>query len=322
MAQPDPPFVEKLRIAVTDRCNHRCRYCMPEHGVPLVTHREVLRYEEIERIVSAMVRTASLRTVRLTGGEPLLRPGLDRLVDMLVRTGVDEVALTTNGSRLARHARALARAGLARVNLSLDTLDPERYRKVTVRGRLADALEGLDAAIEHGLAPVKLNCVVLRGVNLDELPRLVRFAHRKGVRLRLLEAMRIGQMCGPYGLRFVPLAEIIERLGRDFETELGPHPPGATSRPLRLRSADLQTEIGIIASESAPFCTGCARLRLTATGRLLACLLSDAGVDLRSWVRSSQPGLDAFRQLVQDTLGLKPRCRGPERSEFMSRIGG
>jgi cyclic pyranopterin phosphate synthase len=315
--------VDKLRVSVTDRCNLRCTYCLPPWGVPLVSHDEVLRYEEIAEIVRTFVRTAGLGVVRLTGGEPLLRGGLSELVRQLAATGV-EVALTTNGHLLPAYAAELREAGLSRVNISLDTLRAEAYATLTGGGEVEAALAGIEAAGIAGLHPIKVNTVVLRGVNEDELPALVRFARARGLSLRFLEAMRIGELRKGHAERFVSLGEMLRHLGEEFEVDLGPHPEGATARPARLkdRGTGEETTVGFIPSESAPFCRTCRRLRLTSRGRLLACLLSDRGVDLRSWVRD--PGRDetTFREKVRRTLSLKPDTRGAENTEFMSRLGG
>jgi len=314
--------VEKLRVSVTDRCNHRCFYCMPKEGVPLVEHGEVLRYEEVRDITAAMVETAGLLRVRLTGGEPLLRFGVANLVAMLKETGVEEVSLTTNGALLPRYAEALREAGMNRINVSLDTLDPKTYGKITGGGSLDRALAGLASAQKAGFAPIKVNCVVIRGVNDQELPAMVRFAAQEGFVLRFLEAMRIGELRENHAEHFVSLREMTIALSKEFDVEVGDHPLGATSRPLRLRSPTLNTEVGAIPSESAPFCHGCARLRLTVTGLLMPCLLGGEGLDLRQWVRSTPRSVQGFSGLVREAMNRKPLLRGREQAEYMSRIGG
>ncbi|MHC5038067.1 MAG: GTP 3',8-cyclase MoaA [Planctomycetota bacterium] len=317
--------IDKLRVSVTDRCNLRCTYCLPEEGVTLVPHREVLRYEEITEIVRALIQYGGLRRVRITGGEPLLRPQLAELVRMLASEGLEEVTLTTNGHLLPKRAPALKSAGLGRVNISLDSVRPQTYGDLTGGGSLEKVFAGIQAAVKADLTPVKLNAVVLRGINDDELPDLVRFAAVIGAQVRFLEAMCIGELSRGHKERFVPLREMIERLASEFKVELRGHPEGETARPalLRDRRTGRRVEVGFIPSESAPFCRSCRRLRLTATGRLLGCLLSDEGEDLRAWVRASSPGrIERFCAMVKRTFEKKPLQRGEANPEFMSRIGG
>jgi cyclic pyranopterin phosphate synthase len=324
MASAALKFVSKLRVSLTDRCNLRCDYCMPPQGVPLVPHSEILRYEEIAKAARLIARSAGLGQVRLTGGEPLIRPHVPRLVEMLKATGAGEVTLTTNGHLLAREAAALRSAGLDRVNISLDTLRPEVYAAITRGGEISAALAGIEAALAAGFAPVKINAIVLRDANLDELPDMVLFAADRGLEIRFLEAMRIGQLAAGHEDRFVPLREMLSVLERRFEVELGPHPPGGTSRPAALkdRRTGREHSIGFIASESAPFCSSCARLRLTAEGMLLPCLLSCEGEDLRGFLRSGSASPGEFEALLARVQARKPALRARENLQYMSKIGG
>ncbi len=316
--------VSKLRISVTDRCNLRCLYCMPPEGIPLEDRSEILRYEEIAEIAGLMARFAGLKQARLTGGEPLLRAGLPDLVRMLAKAGVGEIALTTNGQLLAGLAAALKDAGLGRVNVSLDSLDRDKYSELTLGGTLDRTLAGLDAAVAAGLTPVKINTVVLRGYNFGELPALARFAASRGFTIRFLEAMRIGELAAVHEERFVPAAEMIAALEAEFEVRILPHPWGGTSRPavLKDRKTGRESEAGFIASESLPFCSSCSRLRLTATGMLLPCLLGGEGEDLKARIREGGLSGQDMRDIVRKVLMRKPRVRGKENRQYMSRIGG
>ena len=310
-----------LRVSVTDRCNFRCIYCMPAAGVQWRPHREILRYEEIVRIVRAAAGLG-IRKVRITGGEPLVRAGIVDLVAELHRIpGIDELVMTTNGALLARYARDLARVGLDRVNISLDTLRPDRFRAITRVGRLDDTLAGIAAARTAGLTPIKLNAVVMRGVNDDEVGALAAKS-RDGFQVRFIEWMPIGQLGEDFNARFVPGDEIKARI----EAELGPLTPVRAEGPARVyRFADAPGEIGFITAFSAPFCATCNRMRLTADGRLRPCLLAPIEIDLKGPLRAGATDAD-LRQLLKEGIDKKPYAHGvPSESPHdrtMSEIGG
>ena len=279
-----------LRISVTDRCNLRCRYCMPrevfgpDHA--FLPREELLSFEEIARVAGLMA-AQGVNRVRLTGGEPLLRRGLAGLVAMLAEIpAIEDLSLTTNGLLLARHAQALSAAGLDRVTVSLDALDPDALRAV------ADApldprqvLDGIDAALAAGLAPVKVNMVVRRGVNDHEV--LPMAAHFRGTphTLRFIEYMDVGTTNGWRRDEVVPAAEILELIGSRWPLEpLPPARPGEVAS--RYRYLDGGGEVGVIHAVSAPFCHGCTRARLSADGKLFTCLFASTGHDLRAALRS------------------------------------
>ena len=277
--------VEYLRISVTDRCNLRCRYCMPPEGIARKSHHDILRYEEIVRAVRAVV-PLGLTRVRLTGGEPLVRPGLPDLVRMLCAIqGLRDIALTTNGQLLAQYARELRDAGLRRVNVSLDTLQAGRYREITVGGEIGPVLEGLAAVREVGFSPLKINAVVIRGMNDDEVADFARLTIDEPYDVRFIEFMPMGEI----GL-WSPEAVVPEEETRAAIEALGPLEPAptpATSRggeAWRLRGA--KGTVAFISPISRPFCGACNRLRLTADGELRPCLLSDRSVDLRAVLRA------------------------------------
>ncbi len=316
--------IRVLRVSVTDRCDRRCVYCMPPEGVALYSHDEILRLEEIVDAVRLLKERFGLRRVRLTGGEPLLRRGVVDLVRMLSELGLDQVLLTTNGLRLAELAGPLRDAGLSRVNVSLDSLDPATYRRITRGAELRPVLEGIDAARAAGLTPLKLNTVVLRGENDRELCGLVRFAMEKGVVVRFLELINLGEAARIHAERFVPLHEVLATLREEFEVESTERVGSSPSMRvmLRERGSGARVEIGVIASETRPFCSLCDRLRLTARGELRGCLMSDAGVDLRGWLRSAERRGEEFDDLVRRAFAAKPARRAASASHLMCKVGG
>jgi cyclic pyranopterin phosphate synthase len=280
-----------LRISVTDRCNFRCRYCMPAEvfgpNYQFLPRSEILSFEEIERIARALV-PLGVGKLRLTGGEPLLRRGLDDLIGMLSAIdGIDDIALTTNGILLAHHAEALALAGLNRVTVSLDALDPAVFAHMNGVGAKIDrVLAGISAAQTFGL-PIKVNAVVQRGVNEQEILPLARWAKANAITLRFIEFMDVGESNAWQMEQVVPAAEILATLESEFPLiPLPPTHPGETAR--RWQHADGSAEIGIIASVTQPFCRGCSRLRLSAEGKLFTCLFAATGHDIRSLLRQQE----------------------------------
>jgi cyclic pyranopterin phosphate synthase len=286
-----------LRVSVTDRCNFRYPYCMPKAAFgrdhAFLDRAELLRFGEIQAVVRAAARLG-VRKVRLTGGEPLLRRELERLVHGLKTIPGIEVALTTNGSLLPQKARLMAEAGLDRVTVSCDALDDAVFRRMNDVGfPLARVLEGIDAAIEAGLAPVKVNAVLKRGVNDDQILPLARHFRGRPVVLRFIEYMDVGTTNGWRLAEVVPAAEVVATLGREFDLEpLPPNYPGEVAN--RFRYADGQGEVGVIASVTRPFCRGCHRARLSAEGRLYTCLFATEGHDLKRLLREEDADADAL----------------------------
>ena len=292
--------IDYLRISVTDRCNLRCVYCMPPQGVEWKARSEILTYEEITLVVRAAA-ALGIRKVRLTGGEPLVRPDIERLVEMVAAVpGVEDVSLTTNAVLLDRHAEALARAGLRRVNVSLDTLRADRFESITRFGYIGDVWRGLEAAERAGLAPIKLNAVVVRGMNDDELADFARLTLDRTWHVRFIELMPVanegdwGEHLPPPGHRLVTAEEMRARLS----AQLGI--PGLFTEALLASSAvpgngparvfslpHAQGTLGFITPVSQHFCPTCNRLRLTADGKLRPCLLADGEVDVMSALRSN-----------------------------------
>lgn len=279
-----------LRISVTDRCNLRCPYCMPADAFPAdcgyLSREALLRFEEIARVVRAVV-SLGVRKVRLTGGEPLMRRDLPALVRMLAGIpGVDDLALTTNGMLLARHAQALRDAGLQRVTVSLDALDPESFARLSGgRGDVESVLQGIDAARAAGFDCVKVNCVIVRGINDRGIVDMAERFRGTGIALRFIEFMDVGTLNRWRRDAVVPADEVVERIDARFPlTPAPPRYPGEVAR--RYRYADGAGEIGVIASVTRPFCGGCSRLRMSAEGSLYTCLFAKAGHALRPILRA------------------------------------
>jgi len=309
-----------LRVSVIDRCDERCLYCRPAEGVPLVSRAEVLRLEEILRFVRVVRDRFGLAKVRLTGGEPLLRRGLPDLVRGLAEMDVADLAMTTNGQRLAGMAAALRRAGLARVNVSLDTLDPAVYRRLTRGGDLERTLRGIRAARDAGLDPVKLNAVVLRGVNDAEVATLARFGLEHGCEVRFLELMPIGEAAAHHARWFVSSAEVRARLAEAMDLE----PLAASGDTFLARDPGGRAgRVGFVSPCSEPFCTECRRLRLTTTGRLIGCLGQRRGVDVRPILRApGGPDESALARAIEASLQMKQNVRRFDEQDLMVRIGG
>ncbi len=317
-----------LRISVTDRCDLRCIYCMPESGVALVPMADMLTYEEIAAVARAAM-AAGVRRFRLTGGEPLARRGIAALVRLLAGLGPDDLALTTNGLHLADVAADLKTAGLGRVTVSLDTLQPDRFAKITRRTGLDRILAGIEAARAAGLAPLKVNTVVIRGVNDDEIPDFVRFAEREKIELRFIELMPTSGLspeCKELGAwrpaLFVKGEEVRTRIAEVFGPLERLPDEGGVAAVYRLGDG---TRLGFIAPVSDPFCRGCERLRLGPDGRLKICLFDRGGVDLRKILREGKGGRAELEAVLRSAFEAKTTWeRGAIEglSSDMFRIGG
>jgi cyclic pyranopterin phosphate synthase len=312
-----------LRISVTDRCNFRCTYCMPAEGLQWLPRAEVLTFEELERVARVLVERHGIRSIRLTGGEPTVRAHLPVLVSKLAGLGVD-LALTTNGATLRAVAGDLADAGLRRVNVSLDSLQADRFEALTRRDELHHVLDGIDAAVEAGLAPVKLNVVVVRGVNDDEIVDLAAYGRDRGVTVRFIEFMPLDASGTWANDQVVTQAEIVERIGAVFPLEpiVRGHEPAE-----RFRYADGRGEVGVIPSVTRPFCEQCDRIRLTADGQLRSCLFSLEDHDLRAVLRSGASD-DDLSDAIEACVGAKWAGHAINQVQFirpgrsMSQIGG
>ncbi|HEX8487696.1 MAG TPA: GTP 3',8-cyclase MoaA [Propionibacteriaceae bacterium] len=319
-----------LRVSLTDRCNLRCTYCMPAEGLDWMPGEEILTDDEILRLINVGVTQLGITTVRLTGGEPLLRKNLEQLVaDISAMAPAPSIALTTNGIGLAARAEGLAAAGLRRINVSLDTLDQATFKQITRRPRLSDVLAGVSAARRAGLDPVKINTVLMRGVNDHEAVDLLRWAMAEGVQLRFIEQMPLDAQHSWQRTEMITAAEIRERLGQ--QVELIEDPDDAATRgsaPAELfRIVGTDYAVGIIAAVTKPFCGNCDRVRLTADGQVRNCLFARAESDLRTPLRAGASDPELADLWVTAVAGKRaghgiddPTFLQPDRP--MSAIGG
>ncbi|WEK02725.1 MAG: GTP 3',8-cyclase MoaA [Candidatus Devosia phytovorans] len=310
VASPARPLIDRfgrqisyLRISVTDRCDFRCVYCMAE-DMTFLPKREVLSFEEIEAIANAFIARGTTR-IRLTGGEPLVRRDIMALVQKLggrIGGGLDELTLTTNGSQLSKHAEGLFAAGVRRINVSLDTLDADRFRTITRRGRLEDVMAGIDAAQAAGLA-IKINMVAMAGVNDDEIEPMMAWAHGRGMGLTLIEGMPLGEVGMDRVDAYLPLRELHDRLARRYTLTPIDKKTGGPARYKHV--AETGGVLGFITPMSHNFCESCNRVRLTATGQLYLCLGQDDQVNLRdAWREGGAAGLDAA---MDHAMAIKPK---------------
>jgi cyclic pyranopterin phosphate synthase len=293
-----------LRVSVTDRCNLRCVYCMPEAGLPWIPNPDVLSYEEIEEIVRAAAHVG-VRSIRLTGGEPLIRRELHRLVAKLAAIpGIDDLALSTNGLLLADQAAGLRAAGLQRVNISLDTLREDRFTAIARRPGLERVLAGIDAALAHGLEPVKLNCVVMRGANDDELEAFAELTRTRAVHVRFIEVMPVQENVELQRDAWVSSDEVLARLSALGALSPVPNPHG--NGPARTFAYDgAPGTVGVISPLAHDYCERCNRVRLSADGRLKLCLFGDHLIDLRTPLRAGG-GQEAIVGLLRAAMHVKP----------------
>ena len=313
-----------LRVSITDRCNFRCRYCMPTEGMVWQPRDEILTFEEIERVVRVAVQRFGVRSVRLTGGEPTVRAHLPVLIARLAALGVD-LALTTNGASLSLLAEDLAAAGLSRINVSLDSLRPDRFAAITGRDGLDRVLEGIGAAVSVGLAPVKINMVVMAGVNDDEVVDMAEFGRRQGVEVRFIEFMPLDAQQAWASSDVVAAADIVAAIDALFPLEGEPRTSSAPAQRWRYR--DGGGSIGVIPTVTESFCTTCDRVRLTADGQFRTCLFATDEYDLRGLMRGGASD-DELASLMTSAVSRKwaghqiGQVHFIRPSRSMSQIGG
>jgi cyclic pyranopterin phosphate synthase len=313
-----------LRISVTDRCNFRCTYCMPAEGLDWMAREDLLTYEELTRVARVCVERFGFNGIRLTGGEPTVRANLPILIEQLSSLGVD-LSLTTNGTTLTNLAPALVSAGLERINISLDSLKRERFEQITRRDELDKVLEGIDAAVGAGLAPVKINCVVMRGVNDDEIIDFARFGRERGVTVRFIEFMPLDAQGEWTNEQVVTKAEIVAAIGDVFPLE--PVAERESDPAARWRYVDGGGEFGVIPSVTEAFCESCDRVRLTADGMLRHCLFATRELDLRTLLRNEATDDDLAAAITAE-VGAKWAGHQINQVHFirparsMSQIGG
>jgi cyclic pyranopterin phosphate synthase len=321
--------ISYLRVSVTDRCDFRCVYCMAEN-MSFLPKSEILTLEEIDRLCSAFV-ARGVRKLRLTGGEPLVRRGIMTLVNSLsrhLRAGqIDELTLTTNGSQLEKYARDLRAAGIRRINVSLDTLDADKFRAITRWGALDKVLAGIDAAQAAGLK-IKINAVALKGVNDDEFPQLLEWAHGRGMDLTLIEVMPLGEIGEGRLDQYLPLSLVRARLNERFTLEDLDYRTGGPARYVRV--AETGGRLGFITPLTHNFCESCNRVRVTCTGTLYMCLGQEDAADLRKPLRASE-GNDRLHAAIEEAISRKPkghdfiidrRHQRPALARHMSVTGG
>jgi cyclic pyranopterin phosphate synthase len=316
--------IDYLRVSITDLCNLRCTYCRPPEGVELTTHDEILRYEEILTVVS-VARDLGVRKIRVTGGEPLVRRGVVDFVSRLTALeGIEDVGLTTNGTRLRAMAEGLRAAGLKRINISLDSMNRETFRRITGRDELGSVIDGIRTAIDAGFRPVKVNVVLLRDVNEPDIPELARLTLDHPIDVRFIERM-------PFGAEFLPnspgpfsAAKALEIVRREVG-EPDPVSRGPLDGPARMfRLKRAEGRLGIIDPVTGHFCGNCNRLRLTATGTLRPCLLGDCEIDIKSAVRAgaSKEELAGIIRRAVDSKPVGSSASNNASKERMNRIGG
>jgi cyclic pyranopterin phosphate synthase len=315
-----------LRVSVTDKCNLRCVYCMPEEGLQWLDRHEILSYEEIAEIV-AVAASLGVRSIRLSGGEPLVRKDLHRLVRAIAAIdGIDDVALSTNGVLLRAQLDELIAAGLNRVNISLDTLRPDRFERIARRKGLDEVLAAIDAAIENGLGPVKINCVVMRGQNDDELEAFAEITRSRQVYVRFIEVMPVHENAALQAQTYVSSDEMLERL-RSLGDLRPVDGPGGNGPARYFAYPGSPGAVGVISPLSHDYCERCNRVRLSADGRLRLCLFGDQHIDLRTPLRNGA-GAAELREIFQSAMFIKPerhhlRLGEPaSRMRALSEIGG
>ncbi len=306
LVDPFGRAVSYVRVSVTDRCDFRCVYCMSEH-MQFLPRQDLLTLEELDRLCGAFIARGT-KKLRITGGEPLVRHGVMGLFRSLSRHlvsgALNELTLTTNGSQLARFAEQLADYGVRRINLSLDTLNPDKFRSVTRSGNLSRVLDGMEAARKAGLA-VKLNAVALRGVNEDEILPLTRFAHARGMDLTFIEVMPLGELEGVARVdQFMPLSEVRARLAEELTLEDVDYHTGGPARYMRAKETG--GRIGFITPLTHNFCESCNRVRVTCTGTLYMCLGQEDAADLRTPLRESLTN-DALNAAIDAAIARKPK---------------
>jgi cyclic pyranopterin phosphate synthase len=320
--------VDYVRLSVTDRCDFRCVYCMAEE-MTFVPKPQVLTLEELYRVSQALVELG-VRKIRLTGGEPLIRNDIMTLVEQLgALSGLDQLVITTNGSQLQRLAGSLREAGVRRVNISLDSLQPRRFRHLTRHGNLDQVIAGIDAAIAAGFERVKLNAVILQGRNEDEVLDLVEFARNRGIDLAFIEEMPLGHISEhDRAETFLSSAELRDIIGtRHALTALG-EPDGSSGPARYFAMDDSESRIGFISPHSHNFCHLCNRVRVTAEGRLLLCLGNEHSVDLRAVLRGPDFTLTRLKRTIVDAMDIKPErhyfdnAAEPQILRFMNMTGG
>lgn len=299
--------INYLRISITEHCNYRCFYCRDDAHVPDCKREDILSYEDVERIVRLFAEMG-VSKVRLTGGEPLLRRGIVKIAQLISQTpGITDVPLSTNAHLLGKFAHKLQENGINRVNISIDSLKPERFKEITRGGDVAEVIDGIDAAIDSGMHPVKINMVVMRGVNDDEIESMLDFAIDKGIDIRFIETMPIGVAGIEASSQHMSETEILKRIETHLPGQLSPIQPKKTDGPARgYRINNTNSSVGVISAVSNHFCQTCNRVRLTAKGELILCLGQEDAISLKDLVRSDLSD-EAIKQKIVEAINHKPQ---------------
>jgi cyclic pyranopterin phosphate synthase len=320
--------VNYLRISITDRCNLRCIYCLPKEGIALHRYQDILRYEEILRVVSVAVGMGLVK-VRVTGGEPLVRRGcVEFLAELKKIEGLRDISMTTNGIFLEEFAQKIYAAGIDRINISLDSLDKDKYSCITNGGNLEAVLRGIARAEEVGFSPIKINTVAIRGLNEDEILQFVQLAVDRPYQVRFIELMPMGQSRLGGGLDYISAEELIDKISEHYALERIDKKEKSDGPAKIYTIKGGRGEIGFIHPISNHFCSGCNRLRLTSDGKLRVCLLRDTEIDLKKALRENCRDTD-LEKIIADAIASKPKehnlvCteNGPKKCRAMSAIGG
>jgi len=322
--------INYLRVSITDRCNLHCNYCRPKEGISLKGHTDILRYEEIIRIVSIAVKMGLIK-VRITGGEPLVRRGfVEFIASLKIIKGLQDISLTTNGILLEQYAQGIFDAGITRINISLDSLNKEKYFKITNGGNLDAVLRGIAKAEQIGFMPIKINAVAIKGFNDDEVLDFAKLSVEKPFQVRFIELMPMGQSNSVYGDDYLPLSQLMQKISSKYELEQVEIKESKSAGPATIfKVKGGMGELGFINPVSSHFCSNCNRLRLTADGRLRACLLKEEEIDLKKAL--SENCSDAvLESLIREAILLKPKHHDLDCSDRhlkkchrdMSEIGG
>ena len=299
--------INYLRVSITDRCNLRCSYCRPKEGISLQGHDDILRYEEIIRVISVAVKMGLVK-VRVTGGEPLVRRGVVDFLSALKNiNGLKDISLTTNGILLEEFAKNIFDVGVCRINISLDSLNKDKYFHITNGGDLDAVLRGITKAEEIGFSPIKINTVVIKGFNDDEVLDFARLAAEKPFQMRFIELMPVGKTNLDYGEDYMPASQLIEKISQSYELEPMKSKKNKSDGPARIfKIKGGRGEIGFINPVSDHFCSTCNRLRLTSDGKLRVCLLKEKEFDLKKALRENRSDIE-LENLIREAILLKPK---------------
>ena len=307
--------INYLRISITEHCNYRCFYCRDDEHVPDCKREDILSYEDVQRIVRLFAEMG-VKKVRLTGGEPLLRRGIVKIANLISNTpGIEDVPLSTNAHLLGKFADKLHSNGINRVNISIDSLQAERFKKITRGGEVAEVIKGIDAAIASGMSPIKINMVVMRGINDDEIESMIDFAIGRGIDIRFIETMPIGTAGIEAAAQHMSEAEILDRINAHLHNNITPLSSKKTDGPASNYKIDnTNSSVGVISAVSNHFCQTCNRVRLTAKGELILCLGQEDAISLKDLVRSELSD-DEIKARIMQAINQKPKAH-----EFNSSI--